>query len=262
MSESQLDFFSDMDIVSEQSASPHISHALVPAQIDDATLIAAIPESSLADSAALAAEAGRRHLAAAVPALADLCRRFAGFGTRRMVGEQVAALQALAMIGGRDAAHAVAEMIERAVVQGPTLHIAVSTAARLRATLSSHAVQQLLRHDERGVRAEACRCARARPELIRILTDLLEDLDSNVAMSAACALGRMGRIEARPILKRLLRENPTPDAIDAAASIADAECAVLLRRLARTRPDLAEAVLASLGVLDDADAVASAIFRR
>jgi hypothetical protein len=66
MSESQLDFFSDMDIVSEQSASPHISHALVPAQIDDATLITAIPESSLADSAALAAEAGRRHLAAAV----------------------------------------------------------------------------------------------------------------------------------------------------------------------------------------------------
>jgi len=32
---------------------PHISHAL-PAQIDEATLIAAIPESSLADSAGIA----------------------------------------------------------------------------------------------------------------------------------------------------------------------------------------------------------------
>jgi HEAT repeat protein len=259
MSEPQLDFFSDVNIASEQSASPHISHALDSAQLDDATLIAAIPESSLADSAALAAEAGRRHLAAAVPALAALCRRFAGFGTRRIVGEQVAALQALATIGGRDAAHAVAEMIERAVIQGPTLQIAINTAARLRATLSSAAVQQLLRHDEPGVRAEACRCARARPELIRVLTDLLEDLHLEVAVAAACALGRMGRIEALPVLKRLLRENPTPDAIDAAASVADAECAVLLRRLVGTRPDLAEAVLASLEALDDADAVAVAM---
>jgi hypothetical protein len=252
MSEAQLDFFLDIDIAREQSGSPHVSHALVPAQLDDATLIAAIPELSLADSAALAAEAGRRCLAAAVPALAALCRRFAGFGRRRIIGEQVAALQAFAMIGGRDAANAVAEMIERAVVQGPTLQIAVSTAAHLHATLSSHAVQGLLRHDEPGVRVEACRCARARPELIRILTDLLDDLDRDVAMAAAYALGRMGRLEARPMLKRLLRENPTLDAIDAAASIADAECAVLLRRLACTRPDLAEAVFASLEALDDA----------
>ena len=46
----------------------------------------------------------------------DIARRFAGFGTRRRIPEQVAAIEALAMIGGRDAAHAVSEMIERATV--------------------------------------------------------------------------------------------------------------------------------------------------
>ena len=53
---------------------------------------------------ALAAEAGRRRLAAAVPSLETLCRRFSGFGIDRMVPEQAAALQALAAIGGREAA--------------------------------------------------------------------------------------------------------------------------------------------------------------
>ena len=90
-------------------------------EIGDERLIAAIPESRLSDSGNLAAEAGRRRLAAAVPALAMLCRRFAGFGTRRPVPEQAATIEGLAMIGGRDAASAVSELIERAVVQEPTL---------------------------------------------------------------------------------------------------------------------------------------------
>src|ERR1700716_1723458 len=105
-----------------------MGRALVSAEIDDESLIAAIPGSSLADSSVLAAEAGRRRLAAAVPALAALCRRFAGFGMARIVPEQTAALEGLAMIGGHDAAHAVSQMIEQAVVQGPALQVAVSAA--------------------------------------------------------------------------------------------------------------------------------------
>ena len=135
MSERQLDFFSDIGVGVEEEASPSTGPALVLSEIDDDGLIAAIPESSLAESCMLAAEAGRRRLAAAVPALAALCCRFAGFGTRRPIGEQVAAIEALAMIGGRDAAHAVSNLIARAVVQGPTLPVAVSAAAR-RAQLS------------------------------------------------------------------------------------------------------------------------------
>src|SRR5262245_43015982 len=103
--------------------------------MDDAALIAAFSEATLDQCAALAAEAGRRQLAAAVPARAALCRRFAGFGAHRLIPEQAAALRALAMIGGREAALAVAAMLERAVVQGPTLVLAVAAAGELRAVL-------------------------------------------------------------------------------------------------------------------------------
>lgn len=83
------------------------------------------------------------------------------------------------------------EMIERAVVQGPGLQLAVSAAARLGSVLSQDALCQLLRHAEPRIRADACRCARPLPELILLLIDLLDDLDQGVATSAACALGRM-----------------------------------------------------------------------
>src|SRR5712692_11449593 len=90
MPELQLDLFSDRGVEPEQGLSPSPSRAMVPADIEDEVLIAAIPESDLADSCELAAEAGRRRLAAAVPALVALCRRFAGFGLDRMVPEQAA----------------------------------------------------------------------------------------------------------------------------------------------------------------------------
>ncbi|HEY2231188.1 MAG TPA: HEAT repeat domain-containing protein [Xanthobacteraceae bacterium] len=258
MSERQLDLFSDIGVGVEAGLSQSMGHALVSAEIDDEGLIAAIPESSLADSYNLATEAGRRRLAAAVPALATLCRRFAGFGTRRTVSEQAAAIEGLAMIGGRDAAHAVSEMIERAVVEGPTLQIAVSAAARLGSTLSPDVLRRLLRDAEPVIRADACRCARPLPELILILINLLEDLDRRVATSAASALGRMGRLEARPILKGLLRDDPSADVIDAISSVIDEECAVLLGRIARSSSVLADAALISLENTDHARAVAIA----
>jgi HEAT repeat protein len=197
----------------------------------------------------------RQRLSAAVPALAALCRRFAGFGTRRAVPEQAAALEALATIGGRDAAQAVSEMIERAVVQGPTLQIAVKSAARLGSLLSPNALQRLLRHAEPGIRAEACRCARPLPELLSILIDLLDDLDRTVVTSAASALGRMGRIEARPILKSLLEDDPSEDVIDAVLLIADEECLVMLGRIARSNLALADAALNGLENVDDHRAI-------
>ncbi len=219
MSERQLDFFSDIGVGVEQGLSQGKGHALVSAEIDDERLIAAIPQSTLADSCSLAAEAGRRRLAGAIPALAALCRRFAGFGARRMVSEQVAAIEGLAMIGGRDAAKAVSEMIERAVVQGPTLQIAVSAAARLGSTLSPDALRQLLRHAEPGIRADACRCARPLPELILILVDLLVDLDRlrrsmqyrRLPMKNArfCSGGLLGRDRSWPTQRLSAWRTPT-----------------------------------------------------
>jgi HEAT repeat protein len=101
------------------------------------------------------------------------------------------------------------------------------------------------------------------PDLILLLIDLLDDLNGGVAISAACALGRMGRIEARSQLKSLLRDDPSADVIDAISSIADGECVVLLGRIARSRSIMADAALASLDNIDlaSATAVAAAVRR-
>ena len=141
------------------------------------------------------------------------------------------------------------------MVRGPGLQPAVSAAARLGSVLSPDTLCQLLRHAEPRIRADACRCARPLPQLISLLIDLLDDLDQRVATSAACALGRMGKIEARGRLKTLLRHDPSEDVIDAVTPIADEECAVLLGRIARSGSVLADAALASLENIDHARAV-------
>ncbi|HTE81778.1 MAG TPA: HEAT repeat domain-containing protein [Reyranella sp.] len=260
----QLDLFSDAAARTEPS-SPRSGAGQPVAAVDkdDAALIAAIPETSLSDCSLLAAEAGRRRLAGAIPALAALCRRFTGFGADRIVPEQAAALRALAEIGGHEAGQAVSAMISRAIVQGPTLVVAVDAAARVHAPLPPNVLGSLLQHIDPGIRAAACRCARRSPEVIALLIGLLDDRDRTVAISAACALGRLGRSDARPALKQLLREAPSRDVVESVSAIADEECMVLLGRLARTTPDLADAAIDALESIDHprASAIAAAARR-
>jgi len=260
MCEQQLDLFSSAGIHAVRPLP--LSRELRPAAtvLDDQALIAAIPDSILAGSIALAAEAGRRRLAAAVPNLESLCRRFSGFGIDRMVPEQAAALQALAAIGGREAAQAVSRLIVRAVVQGPTLNLAVSTAAQIGSALPPDVLRSLLRHPDPGIRSSVCGCARRCPDLIAVMIDLLDDLNQGVARSAACALGQIGRVEARPMLAKLLRDEPSEEVIDAVSSIADEECMVQLGRIARTEAALSDAALNALEDIDQprANAIATA----
>jgi HEAT repeats len=230
MCDQQLDLFSSSGIRAERPLPQSVELCPTATALDDQALIAAIPEANLADSIALAAEAGRRRLAAAIPSLETLCRRFSGFGIDRMVPEQAAALQALAVIRGREAAQAVSRLIVRGVVQRPALNLAVSTAARIGSTLPADVLRFLLRHPDPGIRASVCGCARRRPELISVMIDLLEDLNQGVARSAACALGQIGRIEARPMLAKLLRDEPSEEVIDAVSSVANEECIVQLGR--------------------------------
>ena len=261
MCEQQLDLFSSAGIHAVRPLP--LSRELRPAAtvLDDQALIAAIPDSILAGSIALAAEAGRRRLVAAVPSLEMLCRRFSGFGIARIVPEQAAALQALAVIGGREAAQTVSQLIVRGFVQGPTLKLAVCTAARIGSNLPTDVLRSLLRHPDPGIRASVCGCARRHPELISVMIDLLDDLNQNVARSAACALGQIGRIEARPMLAKLLREEPSEEIIDAVSSIADEECMVHLGQIARTEPVLSDAALNALEDIDQprANAIATAV---
>ena len=159
-------------------------------------------------------------------------------------------MEALAAIGGGAAAAAATRLIVGRIVQGPGLGQALAAAARLGVGLSDELVARMLRDAAAEIRAGACGCARPSPAVIPLLVDLLADPDRGVAREAALALGRMGRPEARPALKRLLREAPSPAVIDAVIAVADEECLVILGRLARTRPELAEA---ALDALDGAD---------
>jgi HEAT repeat protein len=246
MSGRQLDLFSaDGGPMECPVAVAHRSP--IPARdLDDAALIAAIPGAARADAPVLTEEAGRRGLGAAIPALDALCRRFSGFGVEHAVPEQRAALEALAVIGGAAATQTVARMIEKAVVQGPTLKDAIDAAAHLQATLQENVALVLLKHADPAIRANTCRCVRPSRDVVAVLIDLLDDLNGQVRIAAACALGRMGRPEARIVLMRLLREQPALAVIDAIAAIADDECLVLLGRIARDRQDLAPAVLDAL----------------
>jgi HEAT repeat protein len=248
--EQQLDLFSDDGVWLGQSVQHSVDVTPPAAEMDDCALIAAIPWSNLAESSALATEAARRRLSAAVPALEALCRRFNGFGVNRMVPEQAAALEALAMIGGRDAAKTVIQLVTQGVVQGPALNVALSAAARLHATFPIEVLRPLLQHPDPRIRVYACRCACRLPELISPLVDRLYDLDPTVASSAACALGQMGRIEARPMLMSLLREKPSEEVIHSVASIADEDGMVLLGRIARSTPSLANVALDALEDMD------------
>ena len=259
----QLDLFADAGNRSDPVATaPRQRPPPAAGELDDAALIAAVPWASLADCRLLAAEAGRRRLEAAVPALAALCRRFVAFGRERAIPEQEAALSALAEIGGSAAANAVARLIAARVVEGPGLATAMAAAVRLGVRLAEETAVPLLRHPAAAIRAAACRCARPRAAALPHLLALLDDLDRTVACAAACALGRAGRGEARPVLLRLLREAPAAEAIDAAIAVADEECLVLFGRLARTRPDLAEAALAALDAVPSPRAAAIAAAAR
>ena len=93
------------------------------------------------------------------------------------------------------------------------------------------------------------------------MIDLLEDPNPAVARSAACALGQMGRIEARPMLANLLRGAPSEEVIDSVSSVADEECMVLLGRIARSKSVLSDLALNTLESIDHqrANAIAVAI---
>jgi hypothetical protein len=253
----QLDLFGGGGFVADEVTAPHRSRPLPPAgDLDDAGLIAAIPCASQATCLSLADEVARRRLAGAIPALTALCRRFRGFGLDRAVPEQVAAMRGLGAIGGREARAAITALITDGVVQGPGITVAVEVARGLRARLPAAVGLVLLRHSEPAVREHVACCVQMTPDVAGVLLDLLGDLNRGVADAAACALGRSGRVEARPALLRLMAERPSAEAIEALAVVADETVIVLLGRIARGGSALAGAALDALEDIDDIRAAA------
>jgi HEAT repeat protein len=252
----QLELFADRALTQRSSSAPPVQR-LAPGNLSDAALIAALPGALLADACALAAEAGRRRLTGAVTALVTLCNRFVGFGVDCKVPEQAAALEALAAIGGPEASRSVGQMIVKGIVQGPTLAVAATAASQLGVLFPTDVALLLLRHSNPSVRASVCNCVRVGHDIVATLIELLGDLDREVSTAAACALGRMGRVEARDHLKRCLNERPSMRVIEAVAGVADEEAVVFLARIGRARPELASSILSALDEIDNTRAAAA-----
>ena len=253
----QLDLFADRPSFDRPRKSVSLQ-PLVPQELSDERLIAAIPEAMLAEGCALATEAGERRLSAAVPALMRLCKRFVGYGNDVGVPEQAAALEALGAIGGPEASRAVVQLIVRRIVQGPTLVVAITVASHLGVIFPTDVALALLRDSNPSVRAPACACVRAGYEVVATLIAMLDDPDDEVSIAAACALGRIGRAEARTRLKRYLTERPSSRVVEAVTGVADDDAIVLLARLGRARPDLAVPIISALEAIDNARAASAA----
>jgi hypothetical protein len=251
MSERQLDLFSAPRPPKEPDR--RSCDGLSPVQatdLDDQALIAALPHATMAESQSLAAEAGRRRLSSAIPALEALCFRLTGYGADDPVPEQMAALRALALIGGSQAVRAVTRLLAKQAVLGPNLALAVEVAAGLDASLPPEVTLPLLHHAAHDVRANACRCVRVHPSVMTILVDLLDDLHEHVAIAAACALGRAGRPEARSLLLRALTVAPSLEVIEAVVGIADDEFCVRLGRMMREGATFAGVARDALKAID------------
>lgn len=225
------------------------------AELDDAALLAALPNAPLARVLALMTETGTRRLAAAVPVLAARCRLLVGHAPGR---DLLAALDALAAIGGGEAAVAVTELVTADRLTGPALAAAVAAAIQLGVDFDRTVLLKLLGDDNAAVRAGACRCVRrSDPPVIAALEGLRLHHDRLVADAATCALGRLGRAGVRGRLMILAQEAPGADVVRALAAIPDHDALVLLSRLA-LRPDLRAEVLEALDGCDDPQAAAAA----
>lgn len=247
----QADLFAQGCVPAPLPATPVVPASVAAAkELDDAALAAAMAYASFSTCAALAAEVVARRLLAAVPALEELSRRFAGFGRAHPVREQVVALETLAALGGPQAAAAVTRLVGERIVEGPGLRAALAAAASLRARLPAGILLEALDDTDPGLRAVACRCARFCPQAIPRMIHLLEDLHTDVSTAAAVSLGQMGRCEAMPQLLRMIRASPAAETIDALVSIADDDCFVELGRLAERQPNLRDTIREALAELD------------
>jgi hypothetical protein len=257
----QLDLFAGSGALPPAGTEAMYWAPLNPARLSDAELIAVLPRARQVEAPALVAEAARRRLADAVPALEALCRRFAGFGLDREVTEQVAALRGLARLNGGEA---VTRLIVGGAVRGPVLRVALEAAAELGCRLPQDRVAASLRSDDPKVREAACRCARGGPEVVSALVDLLTDLHGTVVHAAALALGRLGRREGHAVLVGLLRTAPSKEVVGALAGIAEDDDWVRLGQTALRLPELAGMVLEALEESEEprAMAVAEGVRRR
>jgi hypothetical protein len=155
VSGAQLDLFEASSTAPAAATQPAAEPRVDVEALSDAELIGALSQAGLHESLTLVHEIARRRLASGVPALAALCLRHAGFGRSRVVPEQKDAIEALGIIGGREASQALARLIDRGAFEGPGMKGALQEAVRMASPLSVHVRQPFSRFAPAN--SEACR---------------------------------------------------------------------------------------------------------
>ena len=83
-----------------QESRPTSSEREVITSLTDDALLEPVGSGPMRLRLAVIEEVGRRRSAGAIPALARVCRLFMGYGAEEMIPEQIAAVEAIAAIGG------------------------------------------------------------------------------------------------------------------------------------------------------------------
>ena len=229
---------------------PPASAATTPAppadRLTDEELIAAVPQADLSTAGPLCDEVASRSLETAAPALEALWRRFAGFGVGTPLAEQLAVLATLARLRGEAARAGLRRIVLSQGLPASLLPAALRAAAEAGLALPAAFVAPLLEHGEVGVREPAFELAPAAGVPGHLLREGLRDRSASIRRSAAIAMGNRGLAEAAPVLIDELARDPSREAIEALAAIADDDAVVHLGRCAERHPSLAGAVVAAL----------------
>lgn len=226
----------------------------------DACLEATVPSGLQVTD--LIAELGRRGETGATDRLVAVCRRHAGFDSRRTVPEVVAALRALALIKSPAPAPAILRLVEQGAFGPESMAAALRYFAAQCYRPAASLLDQAFTHESAQLRLTACEFAAAvgtygRREALRALR---QDNDAAVAEAALLALGRLGDRAVKNDLEdrlRLAEPEAIPKVVESLAALADEETAILLGRLAESCSDQAAclALVRALAELDAATAL-------
>ena len=254
--ESQPDLFDDRGLTDAGGVTARATPEAPPdaSGLSDAALIGLLPQATMTNAEALCSEVASRRLAAAVPALESLWRRFAGFGLRMPLVEQRADLDTLARLEDARACSVLRGIVLSKGLPASLIPAAMRAAAEAAVSLPAEFVAPLLAHEDEAVRAASYALAPRAGVPVELLCEGLSDSSAPVRRLAAIALGIAGDAAAVAPLVAELAFEPSEMVIEALTMIGDEDAIVHLGRCVDNHPALAGTVLDALREMDSARA--------
>lgn len=233
----QLDLFDfTANAVSEPSEATQSCEPIevIPAAMDDATLLAAFPWGRVGQVPALAAEIARRRPEGWQQAALSLWNRFVGFGDQMPFPEQRAVLVLTRETGAK---RLLQDILARGWLPQGLNGDLVQAAAVCSLRLDTDRVRRVLRSPDADLRRAAVEIAIPSGMPLTEVHPLLSDRDRSVRHLAAIVLAETGNPEARLPLLRLLKLQPTRRGLEALAAYEDEDALVRLGQIARQHPE-------------------------